>query len=336
LAVGCVVVGLAAVAVAQDANAPAEPNAATTQRVEGNDTVVLTNVPRPADANTNLSAEAVELTDEQRTVLSAVRDRDTNLYHNGFYVLLDKARQLDPLSSEELESLEEPIYAKMMRHPEQYRGQPLQLDVYVMTRHKLIAGENLPIRPGVSKGDVIWQLSCYIVGKDMNVSRAMPLTLFSVVDPNEALGSPIPSDTGETLGHYRQARVACLFYKVYKGKDREGKLRTYPAVVAWQFVDRGSVEVGWSPYQLFGVVVVVLLALALLFRMMKRYRKYTAGRQPGKYMPLRDEGEGEEPDDQEEQEETVDGPVDPELASAAEEHIRKLRGEESDEQDDSR
>jgi hypothetical protein len=343
--VGGIVALSAVFAVGQDANAPAEPNAATTQPADANDIVVLTNAPRDIDPNENLSPEAIDMTPAERTVVAAVRDRDTSLFHNAMYVLLDRARRLEPLTADELEALEEPIYAKMMRHPEQYRGQPIQLDIYVMTRHRLVAGENMPIKPGVKKGDVIWQLGCFVAGKDMNVSRAMPMTIFSVVDPNKALGTPIESDTGQTLGHYRRARVACLFYKVYKGTDREGKQRTYPAAVAWQFVDRGKVDVGWSPYQVFGMVVVGLLGLALLYRMMRRYRNYTrkSGRDRAKYIPLREEqGQKQSGDDEqqsrddEQEDEPVDGPVDPDLRSAAEEHIRNVRSEKSDEQDDLR
>ncbi|MFW5732312.1 MAG: hypothetical protein ACOCZU_03790 [Planctomycetota bacterium] len=330
----------------QDANAlpaPVRPemavpdaNAPTTQPSDGNDVAVLTSMDRIHDPNANISTEAIELTDVERTVLGATRDGDRYLFHNAMYVLLDKARSLKPYSPEELTALESPSYAKMRRHPKQYRGQPIRLDVYVMTRHKLVAGKNLPIKPGVTEGDTVWQLNCFIVGKNMGVSRAMPLTVFSVVDPNDFLGTPIESDTGQTQGHYRKARIAGLFYKVYKGTDREGKARLYPAVVAWQFVDRGTVEPGWSPYQVFAAAVAGLIGLALLFRMVKRYRNYArqSGRDRAKYVPLREEQDQDQ--DDEEDQELVDGPVDPDLASAAEEHIRKVRTEDTDDQDDPR
>ncbi len=348
LGAGLVVATLTTSARAQDANAlpgPGEPHAVAdanvlaTQPSDGNDVAVLTSVDRTIDPNANISSEAIDLTDVQRTVLAATRDNDTYLFHNAMYVLLDKARSLKPYSPEQLAALESPSYAKMRRNPQQYRGQPIRLDVYVMNRFKLVAGENMPIKPGISKGDVVWQLGCFVVGKDMNVSRAMPLTVFSVVDPNEFLGSPIESDTGETVGHYRRARIAGLFYKVYKGRTRDGDERLYPAVVAWQFIDRGTVEPGWSPYQVFAVAVAGVIGLALLFRMIKRHRNYArqSGRARAKYVPLREEeGEDSGEDEENASEEPVDGPVDPDLAAAAEEFIRKVRTEDTDDQDDSR
>ncbi len=344
LAAWLVVAMLTTSLLGQDAHALPAPgrsesaatDASTTRPSDGNDVVVLTSVDPTIDANANISAEAIDLTDIQRTVLAAARDGDSYLFHNAVYVLLSKARALSPLSADELAALESPSYAKMRRHPNQYRGQPIRLDVYVMTRYKLVAGDDLPIKPGMTKGDTVWQLGCFIVGKDMGVSRAMPLTIFSVVDPNEFLGTPIESDTGQTQGHYRKARIAGLFYKVYKGTDRDGEPRLYPAVVAWQFVDRGTVEPGWSPYQVFAVAVAALIGLVLLFRMVKRYRNYArpSGRDRAKYVPLREELDQD--GDDEEHQEPVDGPVDPDLASAAEEHIRKVRTEDTDDQDDSR
>ncbi|MFP4053897.1 MAG: hypothetical protein ACLFV7_08550 [Phycisphaerae bacterium] len=276
-----------------------------------------------------LSPDAVELTDEQRRVVEDVRDRDRTLRSNALYVLLGKAMQMPAYGDEKLASLERPSYGRMMRTPAAFRAQPIQLDVYVMTVTELVVGEGLPLRPPLKKGQKVWHISATLVGEDLDASRQMPLILISVADPSEEFGSLIESDTGADKGHFRRAQVAGLFFKTYEGVNRNGQRQVYPVVVVWQIGDRGAMESELPPMQVFGFVIVALLAVGFGYRVLRKHVKQVrdSGKERAKYIPLRD---ADEPDKitPDREEETPDGPVDPDLAAAAEEHVRRIRGEE--------
>lgn len=196
--------------------------------------------PPPAfDANrrlANLSAETIPLSPNEKIVLGDVTDRTPGFREAGFYVLLRAVARLEGLSRRQVEALEEPSYLKLMGHPELYRGQPIAmtLDVAYVVRLEPGPGRQFERVPGWPAGRPIWQLGCG------HADSNRPVSVFSLADPTELLGEPLPVEGRDDVRVYepvRRVKVAGVFFKVYRTETADG-LHTglFPALIAWQLI----------------------------------------------------------------------------------------------------
>jgi hypothetical protein len=246
----------------------------------------------PRDANrpgaSNLSAETIPLSPNERIVLGDVADRTPGFREAGFYVLLRAVDRLEGLSRRQVEALEEPSYLKMMGHPELYRGQPIAmtLDVAYVARLEPGPGKHFAMVPGWEPDRPIWQLGCG------HADSNRPVSVFSLLDPTELLGEPLRVEGREDVRVYepvRRVTIAGVFFKVYRAPTADGlETGLYPAVIAWQLL---APEVPAPPggpglEMLLPLVLVVLVVSYYLLR--RRIASVSRGDGSGRrYAPRR-------------------------------------------------
>jgi hypothetical protein len=290
-------------------------------------------------------AQQITLTEQEATVLEDVQDRTGKFDETALYVMFAvaaRAPQLDPIEWHELDS---PSYANLLAQPDRYRATPLQtkVKVYVVTKRQ--AGAGLGFRPKLwPKDKPVWEMDCVQTGVPHEEDK--PLKVFSIVNPKEFIGEADRTDRYRR-GIYkggRRIRIAALFYKVYRAREEgSGEMRDYPELVAWQ-LSRTALPLrgaggGLGSLANFLPLLLLIIALAVGFYFTRRrLAKLKADHAPGaRYRPLGYRSDTQapgppEPEGARDAKEQADGPVDPDLAAAAEEYLR----EHEEEQDDGR
>jgi len=304
--------------------------------------MVLAGMPAPAGAGEKDVPDSATAEDVARALafdedsdiaraMSDVTDSVSQWRETAFYLLLKRLAGLRPLAEGELARLGRPTYHSLLAVPQWFRCRPLRITVRVHTV-KRMTGRNMGADSLVWGADKpMWRLYC----SDASVSaEAGPIVICSTAEPR-GLGEPSKKTQDDKAKYpddvllYKQApqvELACVFYKVYKGKRQDtNEARDYPVAMAWHVSAEGKAP-GFNagdPRFVAGAVAIIGICFAYYF-----IRKYT--RRLGKpgpkfeYKPKRDEPEDEEPD------EADDQPVDPLLAAAAEEYERERQDRDAE------
>jgi len=315
-------------------NAPPAPNGAGTQPAEAGISVTISGAPATSPAKVRAMADRIAITDMDKTVLEAVRDDTKQIDETGLYVALGIAAraagnvQLEP---EEWSQLDRPAYVSLLAEPKRWRGQPLQTTVSIYSVTKMKSGDGLNYSDFWPKDHPVWRLYGVLLGNNDRPDPERPIIIFSVVNPSDYLGEGKPGeDKGETeYGRGRQVRVAALFYKNLIKTERDGPVRQYPVVMAWQLSSGGAIPDGLMTR--LAPVAILLVALAGGFYLLRRrmvQMRQSRGVQGSRYQPLR--SPAKTPGVQDAPADPADGHVDPELAAAVEQYLHKKGHDETE------
>lgn len=300
-------------------------------------------VPEPGAIKT--IAQQITLTEQEATVLEDIQDRTGKFDETALYVMFAVAARAPRLEPIEWHELDSPAYVNLLAEPDRYRATPLHMKVKVYVVRKRQAGAGLGFRPKLwPKDRPVWEMDCVQTGVPHEDDK--PLKVFSIVDPNAFVGESDRTDRYRR-GVYkggRRIRIAALFYKVYRAQEEgSGDMRDYPELIAWQIsrtaLPLRGVGSGLGGLANFLPLLLLIIALAVGFYFTRRrLARLKADRAPAaRYRPLRYRSDTQapgppEPEGGRDGKEQADGPVDPDLAAAAEEYLR----EHEEEQDDGR
>jgi hypothetical protein len=290
-------------------------------------------------------AQRITLTEEEKTVLDDLQDRTDQFDEAPLYVMFAVAARAPHLEPIDWHDLDQPAYVNVVADPNRYRAAPLRMEVKVFQVSKLQAGAGLSFRPGIWPGNrPVWRMDC--LQTDTPYEKNKPLRVYSVVDPEPYIGQEDEKDSHNIRSYNRgrRVRIAALFFKLYRTREEQsGELRDYPELIAWQIGRtvsslRDSGGVGGLAHFLPLLLLIVALAAGFYFtrRRLAKLKQDSAGL-GARYRPLRYQAEGPSGDDRGRQgpdgREQVDGPVDPDLAAAAEEFLREHEEERDDARD---
>ncbi len=303
--------------------------------------------PSPGPTESDLSPDAIELSDQMRTKMREVRDGGD--WHSRVLPdLIDRVARMQTLSAEAFRGLESPSYRKLTQLPNAYRAQPIRHWVYVATVTPMPPSRRFPTEK------TFWILGCWSAESKEGYNDK-PMMVLSTVDPSPLLGQPDAINPKDETRFYRRKgstrklEVAAILYKVAQGETIDvqtgapdpGPQRKWPVLISWQLGPTAQPS-GWMdralPFVLAGGVLVLLLAFSWVWKRVRAQRKQDSRLR--KYKPLRDEDQqhaeqiapqGPSADDAQ-QAEQADGPVDPALTEAAREY-RKQEGSDADHTD---
>jgi len=261
--------------------------------------------------------EGLDLTEEEKEALAAINQRPDQFDETGLYVMLRRVAALPRLDPEKwADELDMPSYKNL----NQFQGRPLHIKANLAQAYKVIPGHQseLSYSPFWPRGRAVWVLDCIVpLGNDY---FRQPLRVFSVVEPPSL---PPPQKTEKDLALYIQPGpeidVAGVFYKTYRGEDREGHRQQYPIIIAWQ-IERETLQgTGLGPFNPLNLALGLLAVLAVGYLFLRSYLRNAAASRTSKYKPLREEAQPQAAQDEEPQ------AVDPLLQAAAEEYDARKR-----------
>lgn len=272
--------------------------------------------------------EGLTFTDEQRELISAVRDNTSELSEPGFYLLLRHTASLPKLSDQEMTALASPSYTDLLEYPSRYRARPLRMRIYPKLVKELTPGSGLGRSLHWPGERPVWRIDGLNASGESPINE--PVVVFSVVDPTALLGEPTSTaDDGRML--YEPdftIEVAGVFYKVWTAESRgdeqiEPQETDYPVVLSWQLrtAASGASRLAGETLQAIIMFVVVALLVILFFYMRHRTREQPAVQQ--RYRPRRRTESDSTPETRE---------VDPELRAAAEDTEKHRTEEDADRQ----
>lgn len=257
-------------------------------------------------------AETLALTDDEKTVLSVIRDWSAQLDEAGFYVMLNKAWRISQTTDQDLTLVDRPAAKNLLKFPLRYRGWPIRARLRVYRTEKLTAGDGLTRTRYWPADRPVWKLDC--LHADAKSPFAGSIVAFSPIEP-KILGEADTIDADGTKFYRggRQIDVGAIAYKVWLSKDDDGNERQFPVVLIWRLGEPAASERA-RPFQPFGglktshiavLMITLIMLYALIKRMVKRSRKRELSHQRPIIMP--DETQ----------------PVDPLLKEAAEQYSKE-------------
>ena len=310
---------------------------------------VMIDLPASAPAPVGSIADRIAPTAVERTVLDAVLDGTQQRFdETGLYVMLGLAGRAPTLELIEWHELDRPAYGNLLADPAHYRAKPFRAKVRIFHVRKLQSGAGLGFNQFWPKDRPIWQIDC--IWTDEPNEKEKPIIIYSVADPTPLIGQPdgVDAQNRQTYGRGRDLRIAALFYKVtYERQGSGSAFRQYPVAMAWQLSRlvtwKGTGQ--WSTQSLtqLGLLLVLVILMGGGFyytrRRLAKLRKQNKD-SARTYRPLRFETD-RDPDDgpagtaesdrDRQDEEVLDGPVDPELTAAVEEFLQeRQRDDERD------
>jgi len=346
LAVRCAGWLPALVAIFLPALAPAEEAPATTRPATRPATRATT---VPATAPSPPPPGVVELTPGEAEAWRDVTAKPTALVERQttFCMVLAKVADLPEMSEEQLARFGRPAYAELQEHPERFATPPIR-----GLRKKVHVAKVFRVSPDNGtmtysqywrRNRPVWKLFC--LDAEVPHPHDCPLIVFTPVDPTHLL--PEPDRTGEEDGVPFTAYVArepytdlptldlaAVFYRIRRAREEGSEnVRDYPVLIAWQ-LKGGPDKSGMGHAKYLILLFIVLIAAGLFYYIRRMAKRHPPGSGQGPaYAPRRDRGTGgagEEPAPAEEKQ-AADGPVDPDLAAAAEEfRKRKEAGRDKD------
>jgi len=273
-------------------------------------------------------AGVLELTERERTILGAVRDRDAQLDEPAFYMLLDKCVEVATTDHPSGDQLDAPSFRNLVDYPERYRGWAVRANLQILLAEELTAPHDLTPPARWSPNRTVWKLSCY--PPRGNSYSGTPVIVFTPIKP-AALGKPRKT-TEEGEHQYpgtKQYRAEGFFYKVCKYEARNGRERYYPVILAWGIdsIDEkpSETEDGSKTMRTLLLFIVGLLIIYIFTRRHIRRQSETA--EQYRYRPLREELEGDESLSPGAKGKTP-GEIDPRLIEATEEYRKKEEPED--------
>ncbi len=283
--------------------------------------------PQTPNAHTvgNISSQAINLTDKEKTLLGDVYDQNGQLYEPPMYGLLAKVAKMEKPAKRDFDNLPWPGYQHLLEHPPIYRAEAMRVKLFVHTVQKLTGANSMYYE----KDKPYWLLGCTNAG--CKTPSQEPLLVLCPFDPIEILGEPENTDDKDVMSYThpegRQFELAGVFYKIHtqmdRGeKDRKPVLRDYPVFIAWDIrkIESGDNNVSISKM----MIVLIIIAMAAAFFILKRHVKRLKNMgetesepyKPWRYEPKHEESESKN-------DEPADMEVDDELKKAVQEFQQK-------------
>lgn len=232
-------------------------------------------------------------------------------------MFLRRVAALPQLDANEMGQLDWPAWRGLQERPDVYAGRPIRLRVYVVRAIRWEPGKHFVATADWPRDrGPVWRYDC--LNAEAPKPADEPIYVLSATDPNTFLGPPreIGLEGDWVYSNPNPMMLAGVFYKIYDGKDTTGLERAYPVVIAWQIQRAPVLALGGTGGSGLAILILLLVVAAGFFFWRTR-RSVLAARRPraGQALPQRaPQEEGPVPD----------GPVDPDLAAAAED-FRKGR-----------
>lgn len=313
------------------AHTPAAPQAPANESptTTGSDGVGQSGVDPLPETIVDKLLRALQMTRDEEKVLADVADDSATPEESAFYLLMAKIADLPDVPDDQWYMLSQPEPKTLVDLPERYRYQPLQMDVRVFGLAKLTtdAGE---ITGGVywPKDQPLWELHA-TAGLEPD-PNAQPLILYTPFPPPglpeaEEVDTPSPADgqLDRTFPAGVPYRAAAVFYKLLRRPSRgnasqPSRPQTYPALLVWYLqpnpgkADRETLSQSETFFPTGTILFALFVVLVLFVLVKQRVRSYKRGEASA-------HREGRAWDE----EHAPDGPVDPDLAAAAEAYRRE-------------
>lgn len=271
-----------------------------------------------ANAGSNISSQAIELTEKEKILLGDVRDRDGQLYEPPMYKLLAKMAEMKKPGSSDFDNLPWPGYRQLLDHPSIYRAQAMRVRLNVITVEKIIGVHSLYY----PKDKPYWLLHCFNAAS--KVPPLEPLIVICPFDPTEVLGKPNVSDKEYRYDAGRQVELAGVFYKIQRQKSRgwekrKPELCNYPVFIGWD-IRHTDVKATTGDIRKI-MILLIVAAMAATFFLLRRHVKRLKGagksEESEPYKPSRYEPERQETESQDD--ELAEVEIDEELTKAVQE-----------------
>lgn len=271
--------------------------------------------PSPAPAGKGPLGEvlrALTLTEHQQQILTGVRDGLSSPESTGWYFMLAKLADLPEVPHDQWQRFDAPAPENLRQNPGRYRYQPLRMTVLVYGVQPLtVHNGQLTTSPYWPADKPIYAIFC-----TADDDARTPLMLYA---PQPPQGLPEPSevtaDGQQLFPRGPRFRTLAVFYNVIRrqsrgSEDAPAQQTDYPVLLAWQF-RRASMTEGysWRHFSFAGLLGVGIALFVAGFIYLKRQLRKDKGHEGGlfrNYKPLRN-AEDDEP---------VEGPVDPDLVEA--------------------
>ncbi len=273
-------------------------------------------------------AEGLRYTEMERTILEDVRDatpqhRLKDYQDKALFVLLRRAAGLPKPTMEELDAMDRPSYANLLKKPARYRGEAIRYTLRVNLVTRVTPGNGIRHSKWWPKDKPLWQVDC--IDGTGQYPGDRPLRLFTTFDPTEILGGGKVIEDGISYGEYgRKVEVTAIFFRVFSARTRRSteddpEWKEYPILICWYMGKVGLAEkTGKVNLPLAGMVVMLIVMAGAYIYFKKKTRPH-----PGRKHNFRPPG-GEAGDSEEVE-------IDPALKAAVEQY----RQEHPDERDDS-
>ena len=185
-------------------------------------------------------------TADEMTILSAIRDRSSQLDEQGLFVLLSRAAALPQLSRQEFDKIAPAEIGRLLADPDAMRCRPMRLRLRVFKAEKWMPGLEIGKSPRWPADHPVW----YLTGLDNTGSRPtkLPVIVLSAADPSAILGRPQRIGAGGEMLYPTGPNIelAGVFYKVFTGpsidqqkaasQSQPAPASDYPVVVCWQIM----------------------------------------------------------------------------------------------------
>lgn len=271
-------------------------------------------------------------TDPLAIALGAVEDEVSQWQETAFYMLLDRAGSLGKLREKDFHKLDQVAYRNLLREPTRYRCRPMRMRVCVFRVLEMTPKTGLGRSRIWPRDRSVWRI--YGAHADAEKYYQEPITIYSTVEPTR-LGTVtgVARDGEKRYKHGPVIEVACVFYKLYKAREKEsGATRLYPLLLAWQMKPAGGgggIGGGFDPKMIVAACLIGVMGLIFYFvrRHVKRLRK--AAGPIVEYKSHRDAVDDDEADgDEKTFDADDDGCVDPLLKAAADQYEKERQSED--------
>jgi hypothetical protein len=268
--------------------------------------------PAPARTRIEQIEQALKLTDADAGAYEVARSRRGQIDDQpALTMLLRRVAALPQLEANEMGELDWPAWRGLQERPDVYAGRPIRLRVYVVRAIKWEPGKHFVATVDWPRDrGPIWRYDC--LNAEAQRPADEPFYVLSTTEPNTFLGPPreVGLEGDWVYSNPNPMMLAGVFYKVYSGTDRAGLTRDYPVVIAWQIQRAPVLALGGAGGSGLAILIFLLLVVAGFFFWRTR-RSVLAARRPRAGQALSQGPRQEEGP-------VPDGPVDPDLADAAE------------------
>lgn len=273
--------------------------------------------------------QGLELTEIERQGLLGIADRRFQLDEEGLYIVMRRAAALPKLGPTKWDALDRPAYENLLKRPADYRLRPIRMTVLVNSVRRVEAGDGLAqYSRWWRRGKAAWIIDGMVPRGDDALVAERPIRLVSVAPPPELRRDPERTgDDGASLytAPGPPINAAGVFYKVVTLESRDGAMRDYPVLIAWQLESARPVgATGFDASTMAIIIVLLLVLLAVGFIVLKRHIKGLRARG----QEARRTGEDEQDRPAPVEPSDVDQ-VDPELRAAAESYRRERQGNDA-------
>lgn len=232
--------------------------------------------------------EALALTYEESQAVAVATKRPGTLPEPGLYIMLLRAIRAGQVPDLDISRLAWPDVRSLTRYPQHYYQQPIRLRLKVIMVRRMAPGADLATGPTWPQDRPLWRLDC--LSAEGEHPKEFPIIVLAVNEPRLS-GTPKSLDDGSLFySNAPTVEVAGIFYKVYNDRDRDGFLRDYPVVLAWQ-VDKPTGKAAAGPRFTINPAIMALVGVMVVaFVLVRRRAKAARQKEPEapEYRPLRE------------------------------------------------